>query len=65
MGLGREKKGSGLKWGGGGGDDKQSGSQEASSLLFLTSTLPLIYLFPFPGPSDGPPLLPEGPVSTL
>lgn len=33
--------------------------QETSSLLFLISTLPLIYPFPFPGPSNGPLLLPE------
>lgn len=30
-------------------------------LLFLIPTLPLIYPFPFPGPSDGPPLFPELP----
>lgn len=34
-------------------------------LLFLISTLPLIYAFLFLGPSDGPPLLCESPVSTL
>lgn len=58
---------SGLKWcGGGGREDKQSGSQETSRFpLFLISTLPLIYPFPFPGPSDGPVLLPASPLSTL
>lgn len=66
MGLSQEKKGTGPKWGGGrGGEDQQPGPQETSSLLFLISTLPLIYPFPFPGPSNGPLLLPGGPTATL
>ena len=34
-------------------------------LLFLISSLPLIYPLPFPGPSDGPPLFPEPLISSV
>lgn len=68
MRLGWEKcrvKGSGLKCGGAGGGGENN-NQDLRKLLdlFLISTLPLIYTFPFAGPSDGPPLLPASPHPT-